>query len=80
MTTELANSEIVTAADHVIDEAKVAARRDILFRSIVYLDHSYIVVRFVGEGRYIYFYSGSDEFVSEDEARAIVRVSQVVPL
>ena len=64
----------------VIDEAKIAARRDVLFRAIVHMRHSYIKVYFCGEGQFLYWFSGSDQFVSEDEARALISVSHVVPL
>lgn len=70
----MSNAYAISNPTEAIQQAKEDARRDILFRSLLWLsDRDYITV--YNCGPFSWLYKHGDDFITEDEAIALVEAS-----
>jgi hypothetical protein len=64
---------------HRLNDAKEAARKDILFRSLIRLNHSeQLRVFYCGPDTYLFFLYPQQRYVSEEHALVLVEAAQLV--
>jgi hypothetical protein len=64
---------------HRLNDAKEAAKRDILFRSLIRLNyHEQLRVFYCGPDTYVFFLYPQEKYVTEEHALVLVEAAQLV--